>query len=119
MGVRLSELDNGFFSDGEFSGIVGYYRKGRVNSSYLKLSDFSSRLGFSGIGVDHEIRFPEVVRPGVSFKIEVERENVDIDKEGMRNSTNENVIFGEERENFVDLRFFVAGLELGRRDALT
>lgn len=51
---------------------------------------------------------------GVSFKIEEERESVDI---GDFNSTNGDMIFGEERENFVDLRFFVVGLELGRRDA--
>lgn len=88
-----------------------------MNSSSLRLSNFNPKLGFSGLAVvDHGVRFSEVVRVGVAFKIEEERENVEIE-ERENDLTAEIGRWNKERENVVDLGFFVAGLELGRRDA--
>lgn len=116
--TRVGTLDDDFFSgdDDDDRSLFGYYRKARVNSSSLRLSNFNPKLGFSGFVVDHGVRFSEVVRPGVSFKID-ESENVETDDVGSNDLSDESGRGIEEKENIVDLRFFVAGLELGRRDA--
>ncbi|GAB4856676.1 hypothetical protein Ancab_014591 [Ancistrocladus abbreviatus] len=118
--TRVGTLDEDFFSgdDDDDRSIFGNHRKAKVNGSFLALSSFDSKLGFSKFVVDNGIRFSEVVRTGTSFKLGgLRTENAEVNDE--KNSTVRES--EEERENvdegMVDLRFFVAGLELGRRDA--
>ncbi|KAL8152818.1 hypothetical protein V2J09_010578 [Rumex salicifolius] len=119
--TRVGTLDDDFFSgdDDNDRSIFGSYRKAQVNGSFLALSDFNFRMGFSNFVVDNGIKYPEVVKTGVSFKLD-DRIGEDAGIDSEKNATVD--AFGVEREKseddgVVDLRFFVAGLELGRRDA--
>lgn len=119
--TRVGTLDDDFFSgdDDNDRSIFGNYRKAQVNGSFLALSDFNSRMGFSDFVVDNGVKYPEVVKTGVSFKLD-DRINEDAGIDSEKNMTVG--VFGGQRANdeedgVVDLRFFVAGLELGRRDA--
>ncbi|GAB2272332.1 hypothetical protein Dimus_007152 [Dionaea muscipula] len=113
--TRVGTLDEDFFSGDDDDGrsVYGSYRKSQVNGSLLTLSNSNSDLGFSKFVVDNGIRLSEVVRAGVSFQIEdsIGEKNAEID-DGRNSSSSFEV-----GEGVVDLRFFMAGLELGRRDA--
>ncbi|GAB2300607.1 hypothetical protein Dimus_034642 [Dionaea muscipula] len=111
--TRVGTLDDDFFSGDDDDGrsVDGSYRKSQVNGSLLALMNSDSKLGFSNIVVDDGIRLSEVVRTGVSFQIG--EKNAEID-DGTERNSNSTV---NEDEGIVDLRFFMAGLELSRRDA--
>ncbi|XP_021730762.1 uncharacterized protein LOC110697687 [Chenopodium quinoa] len=97
--TRVGTLDDDFFSgddDHDHRSLFFNSRNLDVNSSSYTLNDFNHRFRFSRIEFDET----KLKRGNSSDGV------VGLDREN-----------GEERENVVDLRFFVAGLELGRRDA--
>ncbi|KNA05416.1 hypothetical protein SOVF_190490 [Spinacia oleracea] len=99
--TRVGTLDDDFFSgddDDDHRSLFFNYRNSNINSSSYTLHDFN---------------------PGVRFS-RIELDETKLKKNNSINSSGGIVIQemgGEERESVVDLRFFVAGLELGRRDA--
>ncbi|GMH28773.1 hypothetical protein Nepgr_030616 [Nepenthes gracilis] len=69
---RVGTVDDDFFSGDDDDGrsAFGSYRKAQMNDSFLALSNFDSKLGFSNFVVDNGIKFSEVVRTGISFKVD-------------------------------------------------
>ncbi|XP_057534915.1 uncharacterized protein LOC130813172 [Amaranthus tricolor] len=98
--TRVGTLDDDFFSgddDDDHRSLFFNSRNSYSNYTFVTLQDFNPVFRVS--------------------KIELE-ENLN-KKNGYNSTSNlrQDDIQEEERENIVDLRFFVAGLELGRRDA--
>ncbi|KAF5750392.1 hypothetical protein HS088_TW03G00728 [Tripterygium wilfordii] len=130
--TRVGTLDDGFFS-GDDVPLFGSQRKSSVNASYVILSNFDTRLGFSQHVVDNGIRYPVVVRSGITFKAPTshfDKESDDFsyvnDKDGVNANEQDskekengsiNLDKGQDFERVVDFQFFIKGLDLGRRDA--
>lgn len=73
--------------------------------------------------MDNGLRYPEIVRPGVQFRVDdrLFRSDEDVgEKEDGDGEEQEEEMRGEEEfDRIVDLQFFIKGLELGRHDAAT
>ncbi|KAF5747875.1 hypothetical protein HS088_TW05G00605 [Tripterygium wilfordii] len=134
--TRVGTLDDDFFSgdDDTDRALFGHQRKSSVNASYVILSNFDTRLGFSDLVVDNGIRFPEIVRTGITFKAPISHfdkesddfsnfnneDGINTDEQHNKEKENGSVNLekgGQDFERIVDLQFFIKGLELGRRDA--
>lgn len=116
--TRVGTLDDDFFSgdDDDDRSLFGSNRKAPVNASLIIFSQLGPKMGFSDLVVDNGIRVSEVIRSGVTFKVD--------DRDSDNDQEDENKISGLEKESsqeldrIVDLQFFIKGLELGRRDAV-
>lgn len=116
--TRVGTLDDDFFSGDDDDGrtLFGPRRKSPINGSFITLSNFDKKLGFSEFVEDNGIRVPEIVRSGFSFNVE----GLSFDNDALGDDEGNKTIALESREEggdrTVDFRFFVKGLELGRRD---
>ncbi|XP_059646863.1 uncharacterized protein LOC132293408 [Cornus florida] len=125
--TRVGTLDDDFFSGDEDNdrSLFGNIHRTHSNGSFLILNNFDSRLGFSDSVSDNGIRVSEIVRSGFSLKApESSLQPVEDESHHQSNSGDEgNKMNGsvkeekDEGEKVVDLRFFINGLQLGRRDA--
>ncbi|KFK36593.1 hypothetical protein AALP_AA4G143900 [Arabis alpina] len=111
--TRLGTLDDDFFSTDEHGSrsLFGSSLTSPLNATTVILSGFESISGFSNPISDNGISLPGIIRSGFVLK------QLDEDKEESGHEDNET---GEKKEkDFMDLKMFFKGLELGRRDAVT
>ncbi|XP_054800753.1 uncharacterized protein LOC129304929 [Prosopis cineraria] len=121
--TRVGTLDDDFFSGDDDDGrsLFGPNRSAPENGTFVVLGAFGLKSVFSDHVTDNGIRVSEVVRSGVTFKAEGLSFTDDKDSEDENDSGNEKVDLGngQDVDKAIDLRFFMKGLELGRRDAAT
>ncbi|XP_015869841.3 uncharacterized protein LOC107407123 [Ziziphus jujuba] len=118
--TRVGTLDDDFFSgdDDDDRSLFGSNRKAPVNASVIVFSQYGLKLGSSDPVVDNGIRVSEVIRYGVTFKVDDRDSENDQEEDNRISSGLDNAGGGgEELDRIVDLQFFIKGLELGRRDA--
>lgn len=73
--------------------------------------------GFSPDCVDNGLRYPEIVRPGVQFRVDDRLFRSDEDVGEKEDGDGEEQREEMRGDRIVDLQFFIMGLELGRHDA--
>uniref|UniRef100_F6HR35 Transmembrane protein n=1 Tax=Vitis vinifera TaxID=29760 RepID=F6HR35_VITVI len=114
--TRVGTLDDDFFSGDEYDDrtLFGGGRRTQINGSFLSLSRFDPKLGFSGSVEDNGIRASEIVRSGFSFKGEGLLFTDGNDDDG--DEGNQTVVL-ENKEERGDFPFFIKGMDLGSRDS--
>lgn len=117
--TRVGTLDDDFFSgdDDDDRSLFGSNRKAPVNASLVIFSRLGPQMGFSDLVVDNGIRVSDVVRSGVTFRVDDRDGGDDGDREEEDGVSGLEKESGQESDQIVDLQFFIKGLELGRRDA--
>ncbi|KAI6698091.1 hypothetical protein NL676_018210 [Syzygium grande] len=121
--TRVGTLDDDFFSgdDDPNRSLFSHHRRDQPNGTLVILSVSRRGSGFSPNFVDNGLRYPEIVHPGVQFRVDdrLFRSDEDVgEKEDGDGQEQEEEMRGEkEFDRIVDLQFFIKGLELGRHDA--
>ncbi|WJX84631.1 hypothetical protein P8452_67184 [Trifolium repens] len=133
--TRVGTLDDDFFSGDDDDGrtLFGSNSKAPVNGSVVAFGPFAIDSGFSDLVADNGVRVFEIVRSGITLKaddssIEVEKDevdDVDDEKDEKEEQEHEHEQKKEKRDlgngkeeivTSVDLKLFVNGLEISRRD---
>ncbi|XP_010529726.1 PREDICTED: uncharacterized protein LOC104806491 [Tarenaya hassleriana] len=125
--TRVGTLDDDFFStdDDDRRSLHGLPFRAPVNGTSVILSGFEGISGFSNPIADNGLFLPQIVRPGI-----VLRPSSSVDDHGDEKETkydesehdrdNNEEFRGEKDEkefsSIVDLRLFIRGFELGRRE---
>ncbi|KAL7248082.1 hypothetical protein ACSBR2_002897 [Camellia fascicularis] len=122
--TRVGTLDDDFFSGDEDNDryLFGSLPKSPPNGSFVVLSNFESRLGFSNFVTDNGIRVPDIVRLGVSFKLPESSlqstvESIEDDNDELKKVKNSLKQGDDETDRFVVFQYLIKSLELRRRDA--
>lgn len=109
--TRVGNLDDNLFSgDDEHERDRALFGLNpQINASFVK-------LGFSDFAEDSGFRVSEIVRSGLSFKVEGFDDNVDHDGDG--GDAGDGSSLGlDEQEGAVDMQFLMKGFDLDGRDA--
>ncbi|CAL5334743.1 unnamed protein product [Camellia sinensis] len=122
--TRVGTLDDDFFSGDEDNDryLFGSLPKSPPNGSFVVLSNFESRLGFSNFVTDNGIRVPDIVRSGVSFKLPESSlqstvESIEDDNDELKKVKNSLKQGDDETDRFVVFQYLIKSLELRKRDA--
>lgn len=141
--TRVGTLDDDFFSGDDDDGrtLFGSNSKAPVNGSVVDFGPFSLDSGFSDLVADNGIRVFQIVRSGITLKmedseIEVEKNEIDDkdndnddekdkknekekeeeEEEGKKKEKSDLGNGKEEKVKGVDFQLFVNGVEISRRD---
>lgn len=121
--TRVGTLDDDLFSEvtaNDPRSPFSHRNPNPPNGTLVILSSFGTDSGFSPNIVDNGIRFQEIVRPGVKFKVHdslLLPSNNSSEADEQQNASKREPPGEQEFDGTVDLQFFIKGLELGRREA--